>query len=553
MSRRRVQQYLLALTVAAGILLAAAQPCLARYTWEGDGPYEDIPTWLRPYSESMRQAKVISGYKLERYRCTNWGCWWETYWKLCVSSYDNATRGWWGMCLMEVLGTLEDYSYRIGNTDWYWNGRRWFRPYANDMLAMGLIPWQTFQDGYIRRDEAFSWSVRALGLRPVAQMMSESEISYYLNRFPDGWRTDPQYRADMALCIKLSLAKGYDDGKLHPDDYLLRSSGVVLASRLLGVVLQASPEVFRPQDGQAAVFSARTYGEGTVLAWRLEIGPAVGSWSVLRSWSGSGLPSVLAAWDGRDAWGNPCPAGRYLAQLTGDYRTVVGEVVGYQIVRQVVVDRRSFVGQVDAAYWKRGSAVPVSVAIVGVQKGPVTVRGDWGTSIQIPVGQTSGLLPIPADVPGGTRTVTFECVLGQEGCQDAVFTSRAQFVVDARSLAVELGGSQFRAGSLVPFTLQVSGAVKGVVKCRGSWEQQWELGPGETSGYFLLPSWAQVGEAWVEFEAVLSQAGCPDETFRARAELMVLPAARGGLEELPVPPPAEELPDWWTPPWLRGW
>ena len=533
---------LLVLVLAAG-LLAVSFPavCLARYTWSGDGVYSDCPSsqWYYAYVESMRRAKVVSGWKYG-------------------SSYhfrpnDTAQRSWLGMAYMEILGTLEDYSYRIGNTDWYWDGRRWFLPYANDMLAKGLIPYQTFQDGNLRRDEGFSWAVRAMGLREVAAMMPASEVDYWLNRFPDGWRTDPQYRADMALCIKLGIAKGYDDGTLRPDTLLPRAQGATIASRMLSVVLQASPEVFRPQDGQATVFSARTYGEGTVLSWRLEVGPAVGSWSVLRSWSGSGLPSVLASWDGRDSSGRACPPGRYLAQLTGDYRTVVGEVLKYQIVRQVVVDGRSLVGQVGASWWKRGSSVPVSVAVSGVQKSPVTVRGDWGGSIQIPPGQFSGSLPIPDWVPGGTHVVTFEAVLGQDGCPDAVFTSAAQFVVDARSFRVELDGSQYRAGSLAPFVLQVSGAVKGAVRCHSSWGEVWELGPGETSGYVMVPAWASVGEAWVEFEAVLSQAGCPDEVFRSRVDLLVLPAAQGSLEEIPAPPPAEELPDWWTPPWLRGW
>ncbi|MDI6824692.1 MAG: hypothetical protein QME87_10115 [Bacillota bacterium] len=558
MSVNRLRRYLVAAAAMAAALLLLARPCLARYTWNGDEySYFDVRSsdpnkkWLVPYTESMRRARVVVGYYVRHTMCDPYGCW--SQWDYYFYPDSTASRAWWGMCLMEVLGTLEDYSYRIGNTDWYWDNRRWFRPYANDMLAAGLIPWQTFQDGSIRRDEAFSWSVRALGLRPVAEMMSESEVNYYLNQFPDGRYTDPRYRADMALSIKLGLARGYDDGYLHPGDYLLRSSGAVLASRVLAVVLQVSPEVFRPQDGQTVTFCARTCGVGSVRSWKLELGPASGSWSVLRSWSGWSLPPTLAVWNGRDSSGALCAPGVYLARLSGDYETVVGEVIGYQVVRHVVIDGRSLAGRVDAASWKRGSSVPVSFTVNGVQKTPVTVRGDWGTSVEIPVGQTSGLLSIPADVPGGTHAVTFECVLGQAGCQDAAFTSRAQFVVDARSFSAELGGSQFRAGSLVPFSLQVSGAVQGAVKCRGSWAQEWELGPGDTSGYFLLPSWAQVGDAWVEFEAVLSQAGCPDETFRSRVGLVVLPAGSAGVVEVPSPPPEGDIPDWWTPPWQRGW
>ncbi|MBC7240624.1 MAG: hypothetical protein H5T71_11055, partial [Chloroflexi bacterium] len=171
---------------------------------------------------------------------------------------------------------------------------------------------------------------------------SEDEIEYYLDRFPDGWKTDPQYRADMALCIKLGLARGYDDGRLHPDDYLLRSSGAVLASRLLSVKLEPSPETFRPRDGQTVTVRASNHGMGTVTSWTLKVVPASNPNDTIRSWSGSSLPTVLAVWDGKYPGGSVCPSGRYLLWFSGKYRTPVNETVDTECMRTIVLDGRWF-------------------------------------------------------------------------------------------------------------------------------------------------------------------------------------------------------------------
>jgi len=532
----RARWCFLAAVVVACVLLGVAQPCLARYTWSGDNPYSDVAGdpysgWAYPYVESMRQAKVVVGY---RYSSSNWK----------FKPRDNASRSWWGMCLMEILGTLEDYSYRIGNTDWYWDGRRWFRPYANDMLATGLIPYQTFQDGDIRRDEAFSWSVRAMGLRPVAQMMSESEINYWLDRFSDGWMTAPQYRADMALCVKLGLAKGYPDGTLRPADYLLREQGAVLASRLLSVVLEATPVIFSPPDGGRVAFTARTCGGGSVLSWKLEIGPASGAWTVLRSWSGSGLPGTLASWDGRDSSGVPCAAGWYLAQLTGTYRTVVGEQIGYHSIRRFALDMSPpvVVGSPTGYVGREGVAVAVSVSDdIGV----ASAEYAWSSSAD----RADAWQPVAGSrVVQDSEGAWYLHLRATDLAGKVTRLVLGPYCIDRTPPVVRVEPPTLMTGvRAIAAVVRASDNLSGV----SSQAYSWSPDPGEPQGWERIDSGAVVWQTpgvWYLHVRASDVAG--NTAHLVAGPYRIVPA-----EPLPVEPPAppEEPPDWWTPPWYRSW
>lgn len=458
-------KYLRAAALAAALLIlfGVSSMCYAgSLCWPVYEPfYNDIESYRDKYGSTcfeyqtvlpLWQAHIVAGYLYESWYSGSYAY---------FNPYDNATRLWYGQCLMEPYGGITDMTVRVPGTDVYWwsynyygtHYVRWFAPYANKMAEKGLISWtSTFVDGYIRRDEGFSWAIRAAGLGPVAQSMSDSEASYWLGKFPDGWSTDPQYRKDVALAIKLNIARGTDDGRLHPSDYLARVHAAAIILRTASITLSVPSSVIVP--GGTASISASHVGFGTPRSYTLRIVSYTGSSyykSTVRTFSGSGLPSGVI-WDGKDSYGNYVAQGQYFVELDVQY-TVNGMTSTYSAVPrpiQVIKDNRYLsvqmyntladvpdVGYVYfSPYWYSETTPTLDLWYDGTHIASYTGSpGQWRYA------------PVPSSP--GWHTVKFSAYLYQSNIGSGYFYVTTSVYVDQTSVSVSTDKSTFMAGQLL--------------------------------------------------------------------------------------------------------
>ncbi|MGB9879661.1 MAG: S-layer homology domain-containing protein [Anaerolineae bacterium] len=393
----------------------------AGYTWSGDPkPYEDNGGWFYDYVEAMRQNKVIVGTRHNN----------DYY----IYPSDNASRSWYGAGLMEVFGDLEDTSARFYNTNWWFDGRRWFQPYANDMLAKALVPYNNgyFSDGDIRRDEAFAWVIRAAGLKPMADAMSDAEVNRILDDFSDRNRILAEYRKDVALAVKLGIVTGYPDGTLKPDRILLRSEAATVLCRSGTASVSVQPS-FNPRKGESAVFRAKYLSYGTQPSWTFSFGYYEGSnWVEMRAMSGTGRPpEVLYEWDGRTD-GVVQPARAYYGKLSVEARNPDGKWVTWNAVpARVVLDGRWLEASAVTPVVKPGFMVKMEFApmgeVVRAYAVPDAGGGEW------PAGQEDGRFTASVYLPVGTLVGPHEikccAVLRQTELGDEVFEVPVEILV----------------------------------------------------------------------------------------------------------------------------
>ncbi|ADU51318.1 S-layer domain-containing protein [Thermaerobacter marianensis DSM 12885] len=164
----------------------------------------------------------------------------------------------------------------------------------------------------IRRDEAVAMLVYALDLSWYAEGLPEARVAALLGRFDDAHRIRPALRRAVAAAIDLAIVVGYGDGFLRPDRSLTRAEGATLIYKAAIMRVGARPPSFSP-DGDGADDTTRLEAEallnGNQKAWKVEILDTTGR--PVRVWTGTRLPASWD-WDGRDAQGQPVPAGVYL-------------------------------------------------------------------------------------------------------------------------------------------------------------------------------------------------------------------------------------------------
>lgn len=394
MGKRKIKKF------AAGLILACLalvpKQVSAGYTWGGDPqPYCDYDysnVYAKPYIEGMRQSKVVSGwYSYDKY-----------YFRPTLQNNSpvgpKATRAWYGMVLSERLTDLADCTVRIPNTDWYWDNRRWFVPYANAMATNGLIGTGTFTDGTILRQEAFAWVVRMAGLEPVALAMSDSEVSYWLGIMTDGNSVSSEYRRDIALAIKLGICRGDEQDRIKPLDELWREHAAIIAYRAIAINYWADPAVFRPQDGEVTTIRSDNIGNGTVVSWTLTIQNDAMS-NTIKQWSGTSLPSVITVWDGKDSSGKAVTAGWYWLKLDVQYTPPEGSTISLQLPpKRVRIDGRDLTAWVSTNATAGTGFHLVEAKVVGIPD-ICQVDTSWGLSVPMTYDANRGVYVAPVEVP----------------------------------------------------------------------------------------------------------------------------------------------------------
>jgi len=451
------------------ILLSVYETCYAAVDW-GDYPlywpvtegwYVDIPgQWEYEVLYPLWKKRIISAdYVYRNYNPRKDRH--EYYWYF--HPYDNATRLWYGQCLIEPYGRPTDYSVRVPGTNTYWkvfynHKVRWFAPYANKMAEKGLISWsKTFVDGYIRRDEAFSWAIRAAGLGPQAQAMSDSEVNKYLNQFPDGWKTLPEYRKDMAFAIKLGVAQGYQSGYLGPDDHLIRSHAAAIILRTASVRAW-TPSVM--EYGSTLSIYPHYVSFGSVKQWAYYIYKwySNGTKKYVYGYKrySSSVPSRIV-WDGEDSRGYRQYPGTYSVEVEIKFETN-GSYYTYRSLPKffkIVQDYRYLNADLYSGTVPDGGKVYFKPRYYSEATPTIEARynntGDW----QSPASVGSGWYSLPAPAVG-SNTLNLKAKLYQDGFGWDYFYKSKSFTVERTSASISTNKTTFVAGESLSITVTAS-------------------------------------------------------------------------------------------------
>ncbi|MCL2126604.1 MAG: S-layer homology domain-containing protein, partial [Oscillospiraceae bacterium] len=100
----------------------------------------------------------------------------------------------------------------------------------------------------ITRGEFFSLIVYALGAS------AKADVSNFTDVYPDTWQYDI-----VAIANQMGIANGYPDGKMRPDDTLLRQEAATLAARAMGMSSVSDWTLSRFHDESSISPYARTF------------------------------------------------------------------------------------------------------------------------------------------------------------------------------------------------------------------------------------------------------------------------------------------------------
>ncbi|MGB9866533.1 MAG: hypothetical protein ACPLPR_01295 [Bacillota bacterium] len=192
---------------------------------------------------------------------------------------------------------------------------------------------------------------------------------------------------------------------------------------------------------------------------------------------------------------------------------------------------------------------------------PATVQTSWtpGTTVgpnQYLVGYGSYNPNPPAgwEEVGGSLTVVLPSMpSSQPQPQQSSSGGGSSYVPpDVRALMAYPELPVAKVGTMVPLVAAVTGTCRQVNAFAG-WGGSAVLVPGadgKLRGVLQVPVNVRPGVYPLVFEAVIGQAGYADRRFTVSTVLTV--QAQGGGDTTPVPPAADEEPDWWTPPQYQG-
>ncbi len=117
------------------------------------------------------------------------------------------------------------------------NQTKWYSDAMNTAVKEGLITNSTNPEGQLKRVDAASLMVDILASMKIKPTLTADEVNAALRNYKDDATLTVEQRTDMAICIKLGIYKGYNDGTMRPDATVLRSQMASLAVRLQNVIL----------------------------------------------------------------------------------------------------------------------------------------------------------------------------------------------------------------------------------------------------------------------------------------------------------------------------
>lgn len=113
----------------------------------------------------------------------------------------------------------------------------WHAPYVETAYRMAIAEGQgsrTFAPNeHVTRQQLFTIIVRAMGKRWEASSMTWAEVNGLLGQFKDQREIEWWARPSVALAVRESVTKGYEDATFRPNALASRAEAAALASRIL--------------------------------------------------------------------------------------------------------------------------------------------------------------------------------------------------------------------------------------------------------------------------------------------------------------------------------
>ncbi|MGE5485134.1 MAG: S-layer homology domain-containing protein [Ignavibacteriales bacterium] len=256
--------------------------------------------------------------------------------------------------------------------------------YIQASARRGMIlgyPDGTFRPGSpATREQAFAVLVRALGLQPYAENLSDDDARRILKQYRDRRSISPSLTREIATATRFRIVEGYPDGSLKPTSEMNRAEAATVVYRSCMVRADARPPDFSP-DGDGlddfTTFDIFTLRNRNAVSWNLFITDYGGA--ILKTMRPSGVreaPPPGVVWDGTSNKGSRLPDGTYY------YRAQVSDrqdQVFWSVMKPVVISSKSLRGTASPPVVQPGEEVSVTAYATG---GPeaVYVAGPWSGS-----------------------------------------------------------------------------------------------------------------------------------------------------------------------------
>jgi hypothetical protein len=421
----------LLLALAVGMALTLPAGAAPRDPW-----YQDVPERFWAYREIrvMWEEECADGWVFTRWRWTPWGDWEETVSRFYPN--DRMSRAQYAFLMAKT--------FRLQPSDdpcpTFSDVTRGFclygdKPAYGHIQAVAARGWilgvgesRFLPHDFVERQHAVAILIRALNLGEFARAMAP-EVDRYLDRFPDGYQVDESVAAEVALAIRLGIIIGYDDGRLHPRDHLLRCQAIAIMVRSALIDVTAHPARLTP-DGDGvedyATFTFRTLKNRSTRKWSLSIGNLEGNpYRTFYPTGRPGEPPAFLEWDGRGDHGTLLPDGTYF------YRAWITDSRGdrwFSALKPLTLEQCRLWGQLSPYLVQPGETVSLRASTTGgalrvsarhgstvVDLSPARPPGPtgtntWGTTLTVPQDAPEGphRVTLVASFPGTTRRLDLD-------------------------------------------------------------------------------------------------------------------------------------------------